>query len=460
MSTISRLTGREVFDSRGNPTIEVDVLLSDGARGRAAVPSGASTGATEAVELRDGDPSRLGGLGILRALENVHGTIAPAISGMSAVDQQAVDARLIELDGTPNKARLGANAILGVSMGVARAAANSKGVPLYEHLAFTGGPTTLPVPMLNILNGGRHAEDSTDFQEFMVVPAGFDTFSRALRAGVETYHALRAMLRERGLATGLGDEGGFAPSLSSNREAVELIVAAIERAGYRAFDQCLIALDVAASELLEQDGRYALSRENTVVSREELAASYVELAKEFPIISIEDGMAEEDWGRLDRHDRQTGVHGPDRGRRPLHHQRLPHQKRHRAGGQQRRAHQAQPDRHRDRDAGGDQRYPRRGVGGGDQPQVRRDGRYDDRRPGRGDGCRSDQGRCARPRRADRQVQPSARNRAGAWRPGHLRWASRVRASASRPLTEVLAKQHQQDDEIRGVQRGGAPLPGV
>ena len=295
MSTISRLTGREVFDSRGNPTIEVDVLLSDGARGRAAVPSGASTGATEAVELRDGDPSRLGGLGILRALENVHGTIAPAISGMSAVDQQAVDARLIELDGTPNKARLGANAILGVSMGVARAAANSKGVPLYEHLAFTGGPTTLPVPMLNILNGGRHAEDSTDFQEFMVVPAGFDTFSRALRAGVETYHALRAMLRERGLATGLGDEGGFAPSLSSNREAVELIVAAIERAGYRAFDQCLIALDVAASELLEQDGRYALSRENTVVSREELAASYVELAKEFPIISIEDGMAEEDW---------------------------------------------------------------------------------------------------------------------------------------------------------------------
>ena len=295
MSTISRLTGREIFDSRGNPTIEVDVLLSDGARGRAAVPSGASTGATEAVELRDGDPSRLGGLGILRALENVHGTIAPAISGMSAVDQQAVDARLIELDGTPNKARLGANAILGVSMGVARAAANSKGVPLYEHLAFTGGPTTLPVPMLNILNGGRHAEDSTDFQEFMVVPAGFDTFSRALRAGVETYHALRAMLRERGLATGLGDEGGFAPSLSSNREAVELIVAAIERAGYRAFDQCLIALDVAASELLEQDGRYALSRENTVVSREELAASYVELAKEFPIISIEDGMAEEDW---------------------------------------------------------------------------------------------------------------------------------------------------------------------
>ena len=295
MSTISRLTGREIFDSRGNPTIEVDVLLSDGARGRAAVPSGASTGATEAVELRDGDPSRLGGLGILRALENVHGTIAPAISGMSAVDQQAVDARLIELDGTPNKARLGANAILGVSMGVARAAANSKGVPLYEHLAFTGGPTTLPVPMLNILNGGRHAEDSTDFQEFMVVPAGFDTFSRALRAGVETYHALRAMLRERGLATGLGDEGGFAPSLSSNRVAVELIVAAIERAGYRAFDQCLIALDVAASELLEQDGRYALSRENTVVSREELAASYVELAKEFPIISIEDGMAEEDW---------------------------------------------------------------------------------------------------------------------------------------------------------------------
>ena len=295
MSTISRLTGREIFDSRGNPTIEVDVLLSDGARGRAAVPSGASTGATEAVELRDGDPSRLGGLGILRALENVHGTIAPAISEMSAVDQQAVDARLIELDGTPNKARLGANAILGVSMGVARAAANSKGVPLYEHLAFTGGPTTLPVPMLNILNGGRHAEDSTDFQEFMVVPAGFDTFSRALRAGVETYHALRAMLRERGLATGLGDEGGFAPSLSSNREAVELIVAAIERAGYRAFDQCLIALDVAASELLEQDGRYALSRENTVVSREELAASYVELAKEFPIISIEDGMAEEDW---------------------------------------------------------------------------------------------------------------------------------------------------------------------
>ena len=295
MSTISQVAGREIFDSRGNPTIEVEVVLSDGARGRAAVPSGASTGATEAVELRDGDPNRLGGLGVLRALENIRETIAPAMAGMSALKQELVDNRLIELDGTPNKANLGANAILGTSMSVARAAADSRGVPLYEHLAFDAGPTNLPVPMLNILNGGRHAEDSTDFQEFMVVPAGFESFNLALRAGVETYHALKAMLREKGLATGLGDEGGFAPSLSSNRAAVELILAAIERAGYRPYDQCLIALDVAASEFLREDGRYALARENAVISQEELAARYVELAKEYPIVSIEDGMGEEDW---------------------------------------------------------------------------------------------------------------------------------------------------------------------
>ena len=294
MTAIDSIAAREVLDSRGNPTVEVDVTLSDGAFGRASVPSGASTGANEAVELRDGDGSRYGGLGVLRAVENIRAKIAPAMGGASALDQQAVDRRLIDLDGTPDKSRLGANAILGVSVATAIAAARSLGEPLHRYLG-KGESSTLPVPMLNILNGGRHAENSTDVQEFMVVPAGFDTFREALRAGVEVFHALRRRLQQKGLATTVGDEGGFAPTVGSNREALELVLEAIESAGYGPGDQCFIALDVAASELVRADGSYALAREGTTLTTAELIEAYERWVADYPIISIEDGIGEDDW---------------------------------------------------------------------------------------------------------------------------------------------------------------------
>ncbi len=294
MIAIDEVTAREVLDSRANPTIEVEVLLADGARGRALVPSGASTGAGEAVELRDGDTHRFLGRGVLKAVDNVRRLIAPAIIGMPVADQEKIDTALVALDGSPDKANLGANAILGVSMAVARAAARSRGSPLYEILG-SGVPPVLPVPMLNIVNGGKHAEDSTDFQEFMVIPAGFDSFGAALRAGVEVYHALKALLRKRGLSTGVGDEGGFAPSLPSNRDAVELVLEAIQLAGYAPGKQCFIGLDVAATELLADDGRYSLAREQKRLSARELTGLYEQWVRDYPLISIEDGMAEEDW---------------------------------------------------------------------------------------------------------------------------------------------------------------------
>ena len=295
MTTISQVKAREILDSRGNPTVEAEVSLSDGARGRALVPSGASTGAHEALELRDGDPARFKGLGVLQAIENIRQQIAPEVIGHYALDQKAVDKLLIDLDGTPNKGRLGANAVLGVSIAVARAAAKSTGQPLYAYLD-PGKAPTLPVPMFNIVNGGRHAENSTDFQEFMVVPAGLDTFRGALRAGVEVYQALRQLLRAKKLSTTVGDEGGFAPPLSSNHQAVELVLEAIEQAGYVPGTHCFIALDVAASELLvKEDGRYSLSREGVDLGPKQLTEKYKQWARDYPIISIEDGMAEEDW---------------------------------------------------------------------------------------------------------------------------------------------------------------------
>ena len=294
LSNISKIKAREVLDSRGNPTVEVDVELSDGARGSAQVPSGASTGRNEAVELRDGNSNRFQGRGVLTAIGNVHDEIAPELIGRTAQDQQAIDALLTELDGTPNKARLGANALLGVSMAVAYAAAQSEGKPLYAHLA-KGNTPSIPVPMLNIINGGRHAQDSTDFQEFMVVPAGFDTFKRALQAGVEVYQELRSLLSGKGLGTTVGDEGGFAPPLPSNAAAVELVLAAIEKAGYAPGSECFIALDPAASELVLEDGRYNLAREKSTLSSDELEKMYKTWVDSYPIVSIEDGMAEEDW---------------------------------------------------------------------------------------------------------------------------------------------------------------------
>jgi enolase len=293
MSTIDRVQAREILDSRGNPTLEVEVELSDGAIGQAAVPSGASTGKHEAVELRDGDKSRFGGMGVLKAIANVNKDIASAITGMPASDYAAIDHRLIELDGTANKSRLGANATLGVSLAVAHAAANSLDVPLYLYLG-GGANYTLPVPMFNILNGGKHAANSTDFQEFMVVPAGASSFSHALQIGTEVYHSLKKVLKDKGLNTNIGDEGGFAPSLPSNKQAIEAVLSAIEKAGYKPGKDCFIALDPAASEFYK-DNQYVLSIEGVSLNSEEMVEYYVKWASAYPIISIEDGMAEDDW---------------------------------------------------------------------------------------------------------------------------------------------------------------------
>jgi len=284
---------REVLDSRGTPTVEVDVILADGAIGRALVPSGASTGSNEALELRDGD-ARFGGLGVMKAIANVHREIAPAIVGLSALEQQSVDETLIRLDGTLDKSRLGGNAMVGVSIATARAAAASSRVPLYRYLS-GGEPLTLPVPMFNILNGGRHAEDSTDFQEFMVVPAGFDTFREALRAGAEVYQSMKRLMRERGFRTTVGDEGGFASGGITNRDAVGLVTDAIEGAGYIPGEHCFVALDVAASEFVQDDGTYLLQSEGLTLTSEGLIDTYEAWLSDYPIISIEDGMGEADW---------------------------------------------------------------------------------------------------------------------------------------------------------------------
>ncbi|MEK7859965.1 MAG: phosphopyruvate hydratase [Chloroflexota bacterium] len=293
-TTIEMVRAREILDSRGQPTVAVDVFLAGGVVGTAMVPSGASTGAHEAVELRDGDPDRYGGKGVRRAVGNVDDAIAPELIGEDASDQSTIDKLLRDLDGTPNKSRLGANAILGVSLGCARAAANAVGLPLYRYL---GGPLarTLPVPLMNVLNGGKHATDSADMQEYMIVPLGLPTFSEGVRAGSEVFHALKAELNERGMGTGVGDEGGFAPAgLTSNEQPLELLVRAIERAGYRAGDDIAIALDPAATELY-QDGSYRLARDGTILDAGGLIARYAEWHLRYPLVSVEDGLAEDDW---------------------------------------------------------------------------------------------------------------------------------------------------------------------
>jgi enolase len=292
VSTIEHVVGREVLDSRGNPTVEVEVVLDSGARGRAIAPSGASTGSHEAVELRDGGP-RFGGKGVLRAVENVNGEIADTVGGLDALDQRGVDHALIDLDGTPDKGHLGANATVATSLAVVKAAAAELEVPLYRAI---GGANAhvLPVPMLNVLNGGAHARNSVDFQEFMFMPVGAASFSEALRWGTECYHALRAVLAARGLSTAVGDEGGFAPDLASNEDAVRLLVEAIEATGRTPGEEIAIALDPATTELWK-DGRYVLAGEGRTLGSGELAAYWVDLADRYPIVSIEDGMAEDDW---------------------------------------------------------------------------------------------------------------------------------------------------------------------
>jgi enolase len=300
-SPIAAVRARQVFDSRGNPTVEADVVLESGAVGRAAVPSGASTGQFEAVEVRDGDSGAYRGKGVLRAVENVLAEIAPALSGMDPEDQADIDAALVKLDGTDNKGRLGANAILAVSLAAAKAAAADAGVPLYRSI---GGASArvLPVPMLNVINGGAHADNSLDLQEFMIVPGGAESFSEALRIGVETFHTLKRLLDERGLATAVGDEGGFAPDLGSSEEAIEVILEAVERAGHG--DRIAIALDPAMSELIGEDGVYRF--EGREATAEELSGFWSALVDRYPIVSIEDGAAEEDWGAWKTQTEQLG----------------------------------------------------------------------------------------------------------------------------------------------------------
>ncbi len=295
MAAIEDVYAREVLDSRGNPTVEVEVYLDDGSMGRAIVPSGASTGVHEAVELRDGDKKRYNGKGVLKAVDNVNDIIAPHIVGMEASDQPGLDAYLCELDNTENKGYLGANAILGVSMAAARASAESAGLPLFQYLGGVNAKT-LPVPMMNIMNGGQHANNSLDIQEFMIIPAGADSFREALRMGAETFHALKDVLSKKGFHTAVGDEGGFAPDLKTNAEAIELILEAIKKAGYKAGKDIYIGLDVAASELYdEKTGTYNFAGEGAVRTVDETIAYYKELTEKYPVISIEDGLAEDDW---------------------------------------------------------------------------------------------------------------------------------------------------------------------
>ncbi len=294
MNQIDRIHAREILDSRGNPTVEADVVLAGGARGRAAVPSGASTGEHEAVELRDGDGKRYGGKGVLKAVQNVNEVIARELKGKDALDQAAIDRALIEVDGTPNKSNLGANALLAVSMANARAAANYQKLPLYRYLGGADA-NTLPVPMMNIINGGAHADNNVDFQEFMIVPVGAERFSEALHMGAEIFHSLKSVLKKKGYATSVGDEGGFAPNLKSNEEAIETILEAIRQAGYRAGDDVLLALDPAASEFYD-GGSYVFKKsDQRKLSSDQMVSFWESWANQYPIVSIEDGMAENDW---------------------------------------------------------------------------------------------------------------------------------------------------------------------
>ncbi|MGE5583658.1 MAG: phosphopyruvate hydratase [Bacillota bacterium] len=300
MTSIVDVYAREILDSRGNPTVEVEVELADGSVGRAAVPSGASTGAFEAVELRDGDKGRYMGKGVLKAVDNVNDEIASEVVGLDALDQTTVDNVMIQLDGTPNKAKLGANAILGVSLATAKAAANSLAIPLYRYLGGVNAKT-LPVPMMNILNGGKHADNSVDLQEFMIMPVGAGSFSECLRWSAEIFHALKKVLKDKGYGTAVGDEGGYAPNLKSNQEALDVIMAAINQAGYKPGEQIMIAMDPAATELWDaakskgEEGKYFFWKSNMVKTSTEMVDFYADLVNNYPIISIEDGMAEEDW---------------------------------------------------------------------------------------------------------------------------------------------------------------------
>ena len=427
MSAIASIHARQILDSRGNPTVEVEVVLESGARGLAAVPSGASTGEFEAVELRDGGEA-WAGKGVSRAVANVNGEIAAALIGARAAEQGALDRTMIELDGTPNKGRLGANALLGVSLAVAKAAAADSEQPLYRYLAelYGGGePTILPVPMMNVLNGGAHADNSVDFQEFMVVPAGASSFSECLRIGAEVFHALKKSLSARGLSTAGGDEGGFAPDLDSNEAALQAVLEGVEAAGYKPGTDVFIALDPATSEIFE-GGAYVLEHEGRTLSPEEMAAYWEDACSRYPIVSIEDGMDEEDWDgwkllteRLGERVQLVGddlfVTNPERLRRGIDARR-----------RQLDPRQGQPDRHPDRDPGGDPDRPRGRLHRGHLAPLRGDRGHDDRRPRRRHRRRPDQDRGALALGPGGEVQPAAADRGGARLRGRVPRPERIR----------------------------------
>ncbi len=423
MALIDAIHAREILDSRGNPTVEVEVLLSDGSMGRAAVPSGASTGAFEAAERRDEDPKRYQGKGVLGAVAAVIEDIAEVVEGMDAADQRAIDTVMMDLDGTANKSKLGANAILGVSLAVANAAAESSNLPLYKYL---GGPNAhvLPVPLMNILNGGSHADSDVDIQEFMIAPLGASTFSEGLRWGVEVYHNLKSVLKEKGLSTGLGDEGGFAPNLPSNRAALELIIEAITRAGYTPGDDIALALDVASSEFFE-NGTYQF--EGKSVTAQEMSDYYAQLVADFPMVSIEDPLDEDDWEGWKTLTDAIGdkvqlvgddlfVTNPERLARGI-------ETRHR----QLAAGQGEPDRFADRNPGRHLDGPACRLHHHHLAPLRRDRRHHDRRHLRCHQRRSDQDRCPGPLRARCQVQPAAAHRRRTRRCGSLRRRRRLPA---------------------------------
>ena len=425
MASIEAIHARQILDSRGNPTLEVEVALDDGTVAKAGVPSGASTGAFEAVELRDGG-SEYGGKGVTRAVQNVIDEIQPELLGHEADDQRLIDQAMIDLDRTPDKSRLGANAIVGVSMAVAQAAADSSGLPLFRYL---GGPNAhvLPVPMMNILNGGAHADNNVDIQEFMIAPIGAATFAEALRWGAEVYHALKSVLKQRGLSTGLGDEGGFAPDLEHNRAALDLIVEAIGKAGFSPGQDIALAIDAAASEFYA-DGAYTFEGKPRTAA--EMTAIYADWLDAYPIVSLEDPLAEEDWAGLAAAHRERRRPGADRRRRPVRHQPGADPARHRRALGQLPAGQAEPDRLGHRDAGRGQPGAPRRVQLHDQPPLRRDRGHHDLRPGRRDQLRADQDRRAGPRRAGGEVQPAAADRGAARRRRELRGGQRLPALRS------------------------------
>jgi enolase len=420
MLEIIDVRARQILDSRGNPTLEAEVHTNGGV-GRGAVPSGASTGEHEAIELRDGDKTHYLGKGVQKAVDNVNAVLGPEIVGMSAADQAGIDARLIDLDGTPNKGKLGANAILAVSMAVARAAADTLELPLWRYL---GGvqARVLPTPMMNIINGGVHADSGLEVQEFMVVPLGLPSYGEALRAGVEIFHALKAALKKQGLTTSVGDEGGFAPRLASNRAALDQVVAAIQAAGYEPGKQVGVALDVAASEF-HKDGVYTFDKKP--YNSSQLVDLYVELCERYPIVSIEDGLDQNDWNGwkqlTDKLGQRVQLVGDDAGRRrSVRDQQAAAAARHRGGRGQRDPDQAQPDRHALRDAGRDRHGALRRLQLDHLSSLGRDRRFLHRRSGGGHERRADQDRQPEPQRPHREVQPAAAHRRGAGRRSAVR----------------------------------------